>query len=184
MAPERFSDEALHAMVVGSSEGGDVYSLAMTSFSVCTPFGKPFYRLKQPSCCNQVLTGALPYHRDDRIKITASIRGGERPSRPTGPSQIRLLQDPVWDVIVTGWSHEREKRCEISLMHDTFVTASQEGVYSGDLDNWSDGNLMITKTSQKPKQGDSNMGKSPHQPLLPSSFCKTRSQKSRGRLMK
>jgi len=184
MAPERFLDKAPYPLVGGSSEESDVYSLAMTSFSVCTPFGELFYHLKQPSRCNQVLTGVLPYRGDDRIKMTASISGGERPSRPTAPSQIRSLQDPVWDVIMTGWSHEREKRCEISLMHDTFVTASQQGVYSGDLDNWSDGNLMITKTSQKPKQGDSNMRESSHQLPLPSSFCKTRSQKSRGRLMK
>jgi len=147
-------------------------------------FWKPSYYLKQSSRCNQVLTGVLPYHVDDMNKITSSIRGGERPSRPTGPSWNQLLQDPVWDVITTGWSHEREKRCKTFPMHDTFVTAGRQGVYLGDLNIWSDGNLTIAKTSQKPKQGDSNMGKSSHQLPLPSSFCKTRSQKSRGRLMK
>jgi len=146
-------------------------------------FSKSSYCLKQLSWCGQVLTGASSYNRYWDVTLDG-IRRGERPSRPTDRNRNRWLQDPVWDVITTGWSHEPEKRCELSVMHDTFVTASRQGVYSGDLNIWSNGNLTIAKTSQKPGQGNSNMGKSSHQLPLPSSFCKTRSQKSRGRLMK
>jgi len=136
MAPECFPDGNPGAPVVGgSSEESDVYSLAMTSFSVCTVFWKPPYYLKQSSRCNQVLTGALPYYRDDRSRTIASIRSGKRPPHPTGPNQNQWLWDPVWDMITTGWSHEPEKRCDLSVMHDILVTASEQGVYPGDLNN-------------------------------------------------
>jgi len=146
MAPERFLGGASFPLIHCSSKESDVYSLAMTSFSVCTFFWKLSYCLKRLLCCDQVLTGALPYHGDDKNEMIASIRGGKRPSRPTGPSRDRRLQDPVWDVIMTGWSHEPEKRCELSVVHDTFVTASQQEVYSGDLNDQNDGNLAITET--------------------------------------
>ena len=212
MAPERFLGKpGPYPPVGGSLKESDVYSLAMTSFSVCTFFGKPSYYLKQSSRCDQVLTGEFPYD-GDRDGAPAKICAGERPSRPARPNQDLWLQDPVWDVTMIGWSHERgpthlsqnqwledpvwdvittgwsrepKKRCEISVMHDTFVTASQQGIYPGDLNNQDNRNLMITKTSQKPKQGDSNMAKSFHQPPLRSSFCKSQSQSgSRGRLTK
>jgi len=108
-------------------------------------FSKSSYCLKQLSWCGQVLTGASPYD-GDWDATPARIRSRERPSRPTGPSRDRRLQDHVWDVIMTGWSHEPENRCELSVMHDTFVTGSQQGVYSGDLYNQNDENLTITQT--------------------------------------
>jgi len=40
MAPERFLDDKAKIRVLGASKEGDIYSLAMTSFSVCTLFGK------------------------------------------------------------------------------------------------------------------------------------------------
>jgi len=183
MASGRFSGQARYPPVGGSSKESDVYSLAMTSFSVCTLFCKPSYYLNYSSHREQVLTGVLPY-RGDSDDIPNRIRGGERPSRPTDPSQNRWLQDPIWDVITTGWSHEPEKRCELSVMHDAFVTTSQQGVYSGDLNDQDDRNLTITKTPRKLKQGDSNVGKFSHESPLSSNFYKTQSQTSRGRLTK
>jgi len=56
--------------------------------------------------------------------MITDIRDGRRPYRPIDASQ---LQDPIWDVITTGWSHEPEKRCELSVMRDTIVTSSQQG---------------------------------------------------------
>jgi len=146
MAPERFSGGASFPVVGGSSEESDVYSLAMTSFSVRTFFWKLSDCLKRLLCCDQVLTGALPYHGDGKNQMIASIRGGKRPSRLTDPSQNRWLQDAIWDAITTGWSHKPEKRCELSVVHDTFVTASQQGVYWDDLSDQTDGNLTITET--------------------------------------
>ena len=74
------------------------------------------------------------------MKVVNDIRDGTRPSRP---SRNRWLQDPVWDVITTGWSHEPEERCKLSFMHDTFVMSSQRVADSGDTNNQNDGNLTI-----------------------------------------
>ena len=85
-------------------------------------FWKPSYNLIQSFLYDQVLTGVLPYYGRNQKGMIACIRGGKRPDRPIDASQ---LQDPVWDVITTGWSHEPEKRCELSVMRDAFVTSSQ-----------------------------------------------------------
>jgi len=39
MAPERVVEHTFGSFIVGPSKGSDVYSFAMTSFSVCTSFG-------------------------------------------------------------------------------------------------------------------------------------------------
>ena len=73
--------------------------------------------------------------------MITDIRDGQRPYRPMDASQSRLLQDPVWDMITTGWSQEPEKRRELSVMRDTFVTSSRLGVYPGNLNNQNHRNL-------------------------------------------
>ena len=44
---------------------------------------------------------------------------------PKRPSHDRWLRDPVWNVIVAGWHPDPEKRCELSVMHNVFLTSSQ-----------------------------------------------------------
>jgi len=146
MAPERAKFVAGDFVVAGSSKESDVFSFAMTSFSVC-PFWKPSYYLMRSSCYDQVLTGVLPYHGSN-WNIIASIRSRQRPSRPRDPSQNRLLQRRVWRVITTGWIHEPEKRCELSNMHRVFSTSTQWD--QGDSNTRNSGDLMIAKTSQTP----------------------------------
>ena len=144
VAPELLSSQGASYLADSCSTASDVYSFAMTSFSVCTSL-KPSYYFIRWFCCDQVLTGVLPYHGSDKNGITTRIRAGKRPSRPTGRSRNRWLRDPVWDVITTGWSHEPENRCELSVMHNTFVTSSQLGVYSGYLNNHTDRNLTMAE---------------------------------------
>ena len=96
---------------------------------------KPSYYLIQLSRHNQVLTEVLPYGGSNVKNMIANIRTGKRPSRPINPNRNRWLQDLAWDVITTGWSHEPEKRCDLSVIHDAFVRSSQQRVYSGDLNN-------------------------------------------------
>jgi hypothetical protein len=73
---------------------------------------------------DQVLTGVLPYDINDWDGMNACIRRGERPSRPTDPTQNRWLDDPVWDVITTCWSDKPNQRCELSVVHRVFSTSS------------------------------------------------------------
>jgi len=125
VAPERFSYESSVFLVAGPSKESDVYSFAMASFSVRTSFENPSYYLIRSFRYSQVLTGALPYHGSNVENIIADIWTGKRPSHPIDASQDRWPQSRVWGVITTGWSHEPEKRCELSDMHRAFSTSAQ-----------------------------------------------------------
>ena len=99
---------------------GERYLLRCDDFFLgMYPFWKPSSYLKQSSCYNQVLTGVLPY-RSDGVNIVTEIQAGKRPSRPIDPSQSRSLQDPVWNVIRTGWRNRPRRRCELSVMYRVF----------------------------------------------------------------
>jgi len=91
----------------------------MSSFGNCPTF-------IQLSLYDQVLTGVLPYHGTNPKDMLTKIRAGERPSRPIDPNQGQLLQDPVWDVIATGWHDKPRRRCRLSAMHRTFSPPSQQ----------------------------------------------------------
>ena len=91
---------------------------------------KPSHYLKQSSCYDQVLTGVLPYHGRKVRRMIADIRDSKRPSRPISPWN-RRLHPHIWGVITTGWSHEPEERCELSIMHHAFSTHDQQE--QGDL---------------------------------------------------
>jgi len=88
-------------------------------------FWKAFYHLKQSPRYNQVLTGILPYHGSNQADMITEIRTGKRPSRPIDSGQSRLLQDPVWNVITTGWHHKPNQRCKLSVMYHVFQPPSQ-----------------------------------------------------------
>ena len=129
---------------------------------------------------DQVLTGILPYDYSDRDKIVMNIESGARPSRPTGRRRNRWLQDPVWDVITTGWSHEPEQRCELSVMHHVFLTSSQQ-VELGDFNTQSDVNFTVTESIRTFEQSGSNAVENSSRGSPPfSSFCEIRDQKLRG----
>jgi len=147
-------------------------------------FGKLSYYFMQPCRYNQVLTGVLPYSVSNMTKMVTEIRAGKRPSRPIDPGQSQWLQRRVWGVITTGWSHKPEKRCELSVMHNAFVTSSQGGADSGDSNNQNNGNSTIAEISKTLKQGNNNLGNGSRGLPLSSSSCEIRSQKSRGVLMK
>ena len=83
-------------------------------------FWKPSYYLIQLSRYDQVLTGVLPYHGSDVENMATDICAGKRPPCPIDSSQSQLLQNPVWNVITTGWHDELKQRCTLSLMHRTF----------------------------------------------------------------
>jgi len=124
MAPECITVRGVNFSLGGLSKESDVYSLAMTSFSVC-PLWKLSYYLIQLSRYDQVLTGVLPYHGTNVEDMLANIRAGERPSRPIDLNQGQLLQDPVWDVITIGWHDKPTRRCRLSAMYRTFSPPSQ-----------------------------------------------------------
>jgi len=58
--------------------------------------------------------------------MITDIRAGKRPPRPIDASQSRLLQDPVWNVITTGWRDQIKQRCKLSFMYRIFSSPSQE----------------------------------------------------------
>ena len=82
------------------------------------------YYLIQSPRFDQILTGVSPY--SDEADVINEIRRGSRPPRPTDPSQNRWLQERVWDMITTCWSEEREKRCELPVIHHVFSTPSPQ----------------------------------------------------------
>ena len=150
MAPEQFLGECIPLGFIGSpSKESDVYSLAITSFEVCPSFAIHPTTRNDHSRYDQVLTGVLPYDdADDQYAIAARVRRGERPSRPTDPSQNQWLQDPVWDVISTGWRQKPKQRCSLSALHHQLSTSSQRGrrdTKLSDLNTQNDGNLAILK---------------------------------------
>ncbi|KAF9649128.1 kinase-like protein [Thelephora ganbajun] len=91
------------------SKKSDIYSLAMTSFTV--------------------LTGVLPYDGvHGHYSLGLRIRSGERPSRPTNSDSTRWLQDSVWGMITTCWSEDPNQRWEVSAMYDLFSMLSLQEV--------------------------------------------------------
>jgi hypothetical protein len=60
--------------------------------------------------------------------MTADIKEGIRPSRPTDPSRNKWLQDPVWDAITTCWSDLPEQRYELSIVYRVFSKHGQPEV--------------------------------------------------------
>jgi len=89
-------------------------------------FWKPSYYLIQLSRYNQVLTGILPYHGSNVKDMITNIHAGKRSSRPIASSQGRLLEDPIWNVISTGWHDKPRRRCKLSAMTRTFSPPSQQ----------------------------------------------------------
>ena len=138
---------------------------------------EPSYDLIRSTHYSQVLTGILPSDGIDYYTICLNTIGGARPSRPTEPSQNRWLQDPVWDVITTGWRHEREQRCELPVVYHVFLTSGQREAKTGEFNNR---NLMITERSRTSKRGYSNLEEYSHELPLSSSFYVIQSQKYRG----
>jgi hypothetical protein len=82
----------------------------------------PSYYLIQSLCYGQVLTGILPYDGRKKVDVIARIKSGERPPRPTDPSQNQWLRDRVWNMITTCWSGKLEQRCELSVVYRTLST--------------------------------------------------------------
>jgi len=124
-APERIAYSLVAVVPDEHSKEGDVYSVAMTSFSVRTSFRKASYYLEQSFRYNQVLTGVLPYHGRNVEEMIVDIYYGKRPPHTTNTRWSRLSQPRVWDVITTGWSRKPKERCELSAMHDAFSAAGQ-----------------------------------------------------------
>ncbi|KAF9641990.1 hypothetical protein BDM02DRAFT_2861269 [Thelephora ganbajun] len=91
------------------SKKSDVYSLAMTSFTV--------------------LTRVLPYGGvRDHHSLMVRIKSGERPPRPKNPDGTRWLQDSIWGMITTCWSEDQKQRWEAPAMYDLFSTSSLQEV--------------------------------------------------------
>jgi len=59
-------------------------------------------------------------------EMITNVRAGKRPSRPTDSGQSQWLQDPVWDIITSGWHDRPEKRCQLSDLDSTFSLSSQQ----------------------------------------------------------
>ena len=157
------------------SKMGDVYSLAMVSFEVRSSVVNHPEPLDTITPFGQVLTGILPYDYSDRDNIAKRIGRGVRPSRPADRRRNQWLQDPVWDMITTDWSHELEQRCELSVMHHVFLTSSQEDVRNvelGDSSIQNNGNITVAESFRTFGQSGSTAveGSSHGSPPF-SSFC-------------
>lgn len=94
----------------------------------------------------------LPYTDGDSSTVAQQIIRGERPSRPMDPRQNRWLQDPVWDVIASGWSVETKRRYKLSVMHKRFFTAGQheaQNVKRGNLFTRNYGSHTIVESPKR-----------------------------------
>jgi hypothetical protein len=136
---------------------------------------------------DQVLTGVLPYGISDWRDVLTCIKCGKRPSRPTDPVQNQWLHDPVWDMITTCWSDKPKRRCKLPAVYHVFSTSSLQNTEPnkpGDLNVQIKRNPTIAKRSQTSEQGYGSVENSSQESPLSSSFCKGRSQKLIGELMK
>ena len=135
--------------------------------------------IRQPRY-DQVLTGIVPYNRENSDTVARDAGRGVRPSRPTGLWRNQRLQNPVWDVIRAGWDHQPEQRCELSVMHNVLLTSGRREAELGDLNTRNNRNIMTAERRQTQKQGDNELENSSLGSPLSSSFCEIRNQKSRG----
>jgi hypothetical protein len=78
--------------------------------------------------------------------MIADIGRGERPFRPTDPSQNKWLQDHVWDMITTCWSDKPRQRYKLSVVYRVFSGYSLQDAL-GNLNTHNDRNLMIAERS-------------------------------------
>ncbi|KAF9789584.1 kinase-like domain-containing protein [Thelephora terrestris] len=93
-----------------ASKESDVYSLAMTAFTV--------------------LTGITPYiDVNGYITLIVRIKSGDRPSRPTNLAGSRLMPDDVWDMITSCWNDVPGLRSDISSMYEVFLASSLQEVH-------------------------------------------------------
>ena len=122
-------------------------------------FWKPSSYLIPSSHYNQVLTGVLPYHGNDKKNMTTRIHSGKPPFRLVNPGRNRWLHPPVLDAIRAGWDYNPKKRHDLSVMRDIFFTSGQQvqDVEPGGLNTQINGNRTITETSQTQKQGYNNV---------------------------
>lgn len=158
MAPELLRGGSFCASSMKNlSTMSDVYSLAVTSFSVRSSF---VYRLLPETMLHfdQVLTGILAY--GDHNGTTLDIGYHVRPRRPTDPSQNRWLQDPVWDVITTGWNRKPEQRCELSAMYRVFSKHSRQEAQNVKLGDWNLTTELLPRL--RLSQNRHNVGSSSH----------------------
>ena len=184
MAPECFLWGSFGGLEASRpSKESDIYSLAMTSFSVrsCVmnippPNVTPYY--------NQVLTGVVPYDGGGYHEICWNVKGGVRPSRPTGPSRNQWLEDPVWDVITDGWRHDPKLRCDLPAVYHVFLTGSQRGAKIGKSSAQNSGNPTTTEKFGTLKQDASHLEGFSRGSPLSSSCCEIRTRKSRGASMR
>ena len=152
--------ERLNLSNAPPSAKSDIYSLAMTSFTVRSPFScKPNQAVTQPLHHHQVLTGVLPYGEvRGHYTLMVRIKSGERPARPTSPDGIRWLQDKVWDMITACWSENEAQRWRISAICNLFSAVSLLEVQKVKSGNRASNikNIVVTERSQTSKQADSN----------------------------
>ena len=78
------------------------------------------------------------------------IHAGERPSRPTDPSQTQWLDDSAWDVITASWRYEPEERCKPFVMHHAISKSNRhrrgvQGIKLGDLNTQNDASLTTAE---------------------------------------
>lgn len=139
-AARYMAPEGLDVSANFPSKKSDVYSLAMTSFTVCSsPVAKENRKnngLMQLPCLHQVLTGILPYEgARDHYSLVFRMKCRERPSRPTDLDGQLWSQDNMWNMLMACWSEEPDERWEVSAMYDQFLTLSLQEVHrvkSGD----------------------------------------------------
>jgi len=96
----------------------------------------------------------LPYRGRSSKDAITDIRAGKRPSRPTDPDQSRWLQDPVWDVITSGWHHQPEQRCQLSDMYNTFSLQRQHYLEWGIQRQVNEMNEVNFSTSHTPPKAN------------------------------
>ncbi|KAF9643697.1 kinase-like protein [Thelephora ganbajun] len=136
------------------SKKSDVYSLAVTSFTV--------------------LTGVVPYDGvRGHYSLKLRIQSGERPPRPTNPDSVLWLQDSVWNMITMCWSEDPNQRWGVSAMCNLFSMLSLREVQKvklGNLNAPKVGNPVIIRRSQKLKEGTDNVEAPFHRLPLTSSL--------------
>ena len=164
MAPEQFlGDYILSGPIRSPSKESDVYSLAMTSFAVCSSLITAHPNVDVATPLYQVLTGIVPYgdFEGSNPYLAPHILSGRRPLRPTDPGQNRWLPDQVWDMITACWAYDPGQRSELSVVCHVLSTSSisTESVRLEQQNPRGESPVGLGSPQDTPKPGDSNTRK-------------------------
>lgn len=113
MAPELLYPEKYGFSHSIPSKESDTYAFGMVIYEVCRTTRSFF----AASHSEQVMTGDIPFSRDNRTTIIFKVVQGSRPERPPNAAAIGL-SDSLWQIVEDCWREEFAKRSPVRIVLD------------------------------------------------------------------